>query len=74
MTTQTTHFECGPEEQHWAYQPAPQEAVDYILAAPINTNDGRSNWVWIRLPNGDACIAVYPQGDTYLSTEHLRSI
>ena len=58
-------------------EPATQEAVDYILKQPIETegnHDGRSNWLWIRLPNGDLVLACYPQGDTYFSTEHWRTI
>lgn len=76
MTLQLTHFTLEPEETHWAYEPAPQEAVDYVLKQPINpdNNDGRSNWVWIRLPHGDLVLAVFPQGDTYFSTEEWRTI
>lgn len=61
---------------HWV-QDAPSEAVDYILSQPTETDqqhDGRSRWVWIRLPNGDLALACYPQGDTYFHTEHWRSI
>jgi hypothetical protein len=55
-------------------QAAPQDAVDYILAQPINTGDGRSHWVWIRLPDDDLVLVTYPQGDTYFSTEQWRTI
>ena len=55
-------------------QPAPQEAADYILKQPVDTGDGRSHWVWIRLPDGDLVLATYPQGDTYFATEHWRMI
>lgn len=58
-------------------EPATQEAVDYVLKQPIETEtnrDGRSCWLWIRLPDGDLVLACYPQGDTYFSTEHWRTI
>lgn len=55
-------------------QTAPQEAVDYVLKADPETLDGRSQWVWIRLSNGDLILGLFPQGDTYLSTEHWRTI
>lgn len=53
---------------------APKEAVEYVLAADENSLDGCSQWVWVRLPNGDLVLGVFPQGDTYLSTEQWRSI
>lgn len=58
-------------------QPAPKEAVDYVLSQPLATkdfHDGRSEWMWIRLPDGDLILGVYPQGDTYFSTEEWRTI
>lgn len=58
-------------------QSAPQEAVDYVLKQRVgddNYHDGRSHWVWIRLPDGDLVLATYPQGDTYFSTEQWRTI
>lgn len=64
------------DEAYYGYQvqDAPDEAVDIVVNATLETNDGRSQWVWIRLPDGDLVLAVYPQGDTYFATEHLRSI
>jgi hypothetical protein len=64
------------DEGYYGYQvqDAPKEAVDIVINATLETNDGRSQWVWIRLPDGDLVLAVYPQGDTYFATEHLRSI
>lgn len=74
-----TQFIEGEEHYKHGYwqQPAPQEAVDVITNAPIESDtehDGRSVWMWIRLPDGDLVLAVYPQGDTYFNTEHLRTI
>jgi hypothetical protein len=52
-----------------ATAPASQELVDHVLTAPTEGNDGRSEWLWIRLPNGDLILGVYPQGDTYMEVE-----
>jgi hypothetical protein len=49
--------------------PARKDQVDLILAASEDTEDGRSEWLWIRLPNGDLILGVFPQGDTYFATE-----
>lgn len=43
-----------------------------VIAAPIG-NDGRSEWKWIRLPNGSLVLATYPNGDTYELTEVDRT-
>lgn len=70
-------FPIEDGQTHWQEEPAPREAVEYILAQPIGGDgkyDGRSHWVWIRLPDGDLVLATYPQGDTYMSTEHWRTI
>jgi len=77
MTAKFKEFIEGEDANGYWQEPAPQEAVDYILKQPIQckgNNDGRSKWMWIRLPDGDLVLAVYPQGDTYFSTEHLRTI
>lgn len=55
-------------------QQAPREAVDFVLAASIGEDDGRSEWFFIRLPSGDLVLATYPHGDTYSATEAWRSI
>lgn len=45
--------------------PATKEQVDFVLSQSEDDEDGRSNWVWVRLANGDLILGVYPQGDTY---------
>jgi hypothetical protein len=42
-----------------------------VLSADPRAEDGyaRSQWVWLRLPNGDLFLAVAPQDETYLATE-----
>jgi len=56
--------------------PAGNEAVRTVLAADEMSIDGRSNWVWLRLSNGDLILGVFPQGDTYFATEadHSREL
>jgi len=49
--------------------PASEDSVHTVLNASVNDEDGRSNWVWLRLPNGDLILGVFPQGDTYFSCE-----
>jgi len=50
-------------------KPAPQALVDKVLAAPTTGHDGRSEWVFVRLQNGDLILGVFPQGDTYCECE-----
>ena len=56
------------------HYPADFSAVDYILAHPINTGDGRSEWRWFHLPNGDLVLGFFPQGDACFATETQREI
>ena len=82
IATTQQYFEPIIEEGKptgWWEEPAPLEAVEYMLKQKINLHqendfDGRSHWVWIRLPDGDLVLAFYPQGDAYFSTEHWQSI
>ncbi len=56
---------------YWARQLALADGVDCVL------NGDKSPWYWIRLPDGDLVLAVYPQeGDhsTYCETEQWRNI
>jgi hypothetical protein len=53
-------------------KPASPEAVAYVLAAEENDN-GRSEWLWLRLANGDLMLGVFPQGDTYFQNEEEQS-
>lgn len=50
-------------------KPASAEAVEDILKADDTDMDGRSNWLWFRLPNGDLIFGCFPEGDTYLAWE-----
>lgn len=55
--------------RHVLIHPASEDAVKTVLDAPTTGDDGRSEWVWVRLPNGDLVLGVFPQGDTYFSVE-----
>ena len=54
-------------------RPASPESVETVLAASEDDEDGRSEWLWVRLPNGDLILGVYPQGETYFETERDHS-
>ncbi len=59
----------GPSAVVWMGD-ASQEAVNGIVATdPDGIDDCRSQWVWIRFPNGDLFLACAPQGDTYFTWE-----
>jgi hypothetical protein len=49
--------------------PADPLCVQRVLHAPTEGGNGRSPWMWLRLPNGDLMLGVFPQGDTYLECE-----
>jgi len=49
--------------------PASSESVKTVMEANPDSPDGRSQYVWIRLQNGDLILGVYPQGDTYFAVE-----
>lgn len=44
------------------------ETVEHLVAQPIN-DDGRSEWFWLRLANGDLMVGLFPRGDTYMGFE-----
>ncbi|MBY0561521.1 hypothetical protein [Hyphomicrobium sp.] len=57
-----------PEHVTLGYMvPATADDVARMLAADPFSGHGRSNWVWVRLANGDLMLATFPQGDTYES-------
>lgn len=47
----------------------PKIAQAVIDAAVCDVGDGRSEWKWFRLANGDLILGCWPQGDTYEMTE-----
>lgn len=58
-----------PKGNYVDVKPASEESVSKILSADPTSMDGRSNWLWFRLPNGDLIFGCYPEGDTYFATE-----
>jgi hypothetical protein len=49
---------------------AGDDAVAKVLERPVH-EDGRSEFVWLRLSNGDLILGVFPCGDTYFEVESL---
>lgn len=47
-------------------KPASAESIEKVLMADENDPDGRSEYMWVRLANGDLILGVFPQGDTYV--------
>lgn len=45
------------------------ESVEAIIEANELSEDGRSQWVWVRFPNGDLMLGTFPQGETYFEHE-----
>lgn len=48
---------------------ASPEFVALVMAAPEGGENGRSEFVWVRLYNGDLVLGVFPRGDTYFDCE-----
>ena len=64
------HSVSTEQGEHLAtIKPASRKAVERVLSADEQDQDGRSQWVWVRLSNGDLILGVYPQGDTYFECE-----
>lgn len=59
----------GEEWVHVSMKPASMEAVLTVMSADPDDPEGRSEMLWIRLPNGDLVLGCYPQSDTYMATE-----
>ena len=49
--------------------PATEADVADVLALDEDSDDGRSDWRWVRLVNGDLMLGVFPQGDGYFAFE-----
>lgn len=57
-----------PRVLGWLQKANPEIAKIVLDAAP-ETEDGRSDWYWLRLANGDLMLATFPRGATYFDTE-----
>lgn len=78
MTTRVAHHldltliepaNWTPEGNYIDVVPASPESIALMLKADETSMDGRSNWLWFRLPNGDLIFGCFPEGDTYFATE-----
>ena len=60
--------------------PANADAVERLLAKPVSrfrgpefpdvdADDSRSEWIWVRLVNGDMLLGFFPRGDAYMEAE-----
>lgn len=82
MAKHARHFDVAYRDGDHVYtqgaeRPASPESVALVLAAPVDGDhdlDGRSDWVWLTLPNGDTILGVWPHGATYEATEADREI
>ena len=46
---------------------ASERQVKSILSCnDTSSGNGRSEWFWFTMPNGDQILGTYPQGDLYL--------
>ena len=52
----------------WCH-PASVGSIDLVLGKSPADDDGRSEWLWIRLENGDLILGCFPQGETYFEVE-----
>lgn len=61
------NHESDPDVSHVLLGSASHGSVALVLAADRDSDDGRSQWVWLTFPNGDLALATFPQGSTYES-------
>lgn len=52
----------------WGF-PASKESVAKVMSAEVGADDGRSDFKWLRLENGDLMLGVFPRGATYEDVE-----
>jgi hypothetical protein len=65
MTDINELMDDGTEVLRAVRMQASDADVKVMLEAMCQGDDGRSQWCWFRLPNGDLIFGCYPQGDTY---------
>lgn len=46
-----------------------QEDVNLVLSGDPNQEDTRSQWLWLRFPDGTLILGVFPQGEQYFNVE-----
>lgn len=45
---------------------ATKEEVVKVLSANSDSENGRSEFFWLRFPNGELALATFPRGNTYI--------
>jgi hypothetical protein len=65
--------EDNPDHFLYSTKPASTKAINAVLSTSMFDENGRSEWVWVRLRNGDLVLGVFPQGDTYFEHEAEHS-
>ena len=50
------------------------EDIQYLLDTAVDSENGRSRWYWVRLPDGTLMLATMPQGDSYEVITQARGI
>lgn len=75
MTYLSEHWQERDEEWGSVHvKPASEAAVGIVLSADPGSEEGRSQWIWVRLPNGDLVLGVFPQSDTYMAASDLDDV
>jgi len=69
MKAHRTYDDDEPTRIIASIHPASEQSVKTVMMQSETSGDGRSPWVWLRLPNGDLILGVFPQGDTYFECE-----
>lgn len=55
----------NPDKQIGWYTSAKPEDVIRLLGSP-ESDEGRSEWSWLRLQDGTLMLVIFPQGETYM--------
>lgn len=72
---QLTPQDDGTVSIAW-FEPASDAAVAALTAADPDLEDGftRSEWLWVRLANGDLILGFFPQDEGYFAHESERGV
>ena len=75
VPTGRMNYGFGDQDEVVIVSDASEESVRTVLAAEPENDWGnaRSQWVWMRFPNGDLVLATFPQDHTYFDTEEDHS-
>jgi hypothetical protein len=70
LTAHHTYDDEDPSRIIASIHPASAASIALVAKASESSLDGRSQFMWVRLPNGDLILGVFPQGETYCACEH----